>query len=308
MAEVCECTAGLSNTGRPACVPIQAVTSSLILVPLKDSAQNKNGIDLSVPFTATTWTDLINQSDASKRWFPLPHFEEVTLPKADTQFKEAASGAMAKLRTGKRSFSGQLWEDDSSPQFLSKLEKAGCVDFGFYIVDVNGNLVGSFDEAANILYPIPADKASWDPKLMFSEDDQVSHIQLNFDWYRLFDEGTMRILTATEAGQDFTELDGLIDVLMFPVFAVAASQTIVFDAKTPYGTALNPIKYLGATLPADWGVTVNGAAVVPTAVSEPTNGSYVLTLPAASFVAADAIVVNVTRDGFSGTASTTAVA
>lgn len=308
MAEVCECTAGLSNTGRPACVPIQAVTSSLILVALKDSTQVKNGIDLSVPFTATTWTDLINNPDASKRWFPLPNFEEVTLPKADTQFKEAASGAMAKLREGKRSFSGQLWEDDSSPQFYEKLKKAGCVDFGFFIVDINGNLTGSFDEATNTLYPIPADKASWDPKMMFSEDDQVSHIQLNFDWNRLFDEGTMRILTAAEAGQDFTELEGLIDVVMTNTVASAATQVITLDAATCYGTALNTIKYMGATSVTDWAITVNAVAVVPTLVSELPDGTYSITLPAASFVVSDTVTGSVDKAGFDGTVSTVAVA
>ena len=73
--EVCDCTAGLSNTGRPGCVPIQAVTSSLILVNLKDNAGAKNGIDLTVALTPTTWSDLVNEPDASKRWFPLPAFE-----------------------------------------------------------------------------------------------------------------------------------------------------------------------------------------------------------------------------------------
>jgi len=300
MAKVCNCKAGLSNTGLPSCVPIQAVTSSLILVPLKDSAQNKNGINLSVPFTATTWSDFINNPDASQRWFPLPHFEEVTLPKADTQFKEAASGAMAKLRQGKRSFSGQLWEDASTPEFLGKLEGAGCVDFGFYIVDVEGNLIGSYDETANYLYPIPADKASWDPTWMPAEDDQVPHIQLNFDWYRLFKEETLKMLTVAEASQDFTELEGLIDVNFKNEAASAATQIVSFDAATCYGTALNPIKYMGATAVADWGITVNGAPIVPTLVTENPDGTYAITLPAASFVATDAIVATVTRDGFSG--------
>jgi len=309
MAKVCNCAQGLSNTGLPGCVPIQGVTSSLILVPLKDNDNNKNGIDLAVAITPTTWSDLVNQADASKRWFPLPHFEDVTLPKADTQFAEAASGRQAKLRQGKRSFQGSLWEESSSPQYLGKLEKAGCVDFGFYIVTVNGNLVGSYDEDTNFLYPIPADKASWDPKIMFSEDDQVPHIQLNFDWYRLFDESTMKMLTVTEAGQDFTELEGLIDIQFQNESSTASTQIVAFDAELCYGTALNPIKYMGATTVTDWEVTVNGGApITPTLVTENPDGTYALTLPLASFVATDEVIASVTRDGFSGSVTTTAVA
>ena len=77
----CNCNVGLSNTGRPNCVPIFGITSSLILVPIFDNDGVKNGIDLST--TLPTWASLVNQADASKRWFPLPEFENVELPKAE---------------------------------------------------------------------------------------------------------------------------------------------------------------------------------------------------------------------------------
>eukprot|EP01045_Picozoa_sp_COSAG04_P046060 COSAG04_NODE_16474_length_498_cov_0.593985_2_plen_42_part_01 len=39
----CDCNAGLSNTGVPNCVPVQGITSSLILVPLMANDGTKNG-------------------------------------------------------------------------------------------------------------------------------------------------------------------------------------------------------------------------------------------------------------------------
>ena len=120
-------------------------------------------------------------------------------------------------------------------------------------MDTEGSLIGSYDSVTNYLYPIPVDRASWDPKLMFPTDTEVSKIHLEFDWYRLFDESTLKILTAMEAGQNFTELEGLIDLVFANEAASAATQTIVFDAKFEYGTALNPLKYMGATLVLDWG-------------------------------------------------------
>ena len=71
----CNCNAGLGNTGRPGCVPIQSVTSKLIMVPLNANDGTLNGIDLSAPLP--TWNSLVNEADASKRWFPLPAFENV---------------------------------------------------------------------------------------------------------------------------------------------------------------------------------------------------------------------------------------
>lgn len=299
MAEVCDCNAGLSNTGRPGCVPIQNVTSSLILVPLKDSTGAKNGINLAIALP--TWADKINETDITKRWFPLPPFEDITLPKADSQFAEAASGRKAKLRQGKRSFAGDLWEEDSSPTFLGKLEAASCVDFGFYIVDTEGSLIGSFDSSDNYLYPIPADRASWDPKLMFPTDTEVSKIHLEFDWYRLFDESTLKMLTPAEAGQNFTELEGLIDLAFANEAASAATQKITFDAKFEYGTALNPLKYMGATLVLDWGVDNAGTPVVVASVAESPDGTYTLTCAALSFAATDVLTVTNQKKGFSGT-------
>ena len=129
----CDCNAGLSNTGRPNCVPLFGITSSLIIVPKMANDGTINGIDLSAP--VPTWSSLVNEADKSKRWFPLPSFENVELAKADSLFEEANSGRMVYLRQGKRSFAGELWAEDSTPTFLGKLAKSRCVEFGVYIVD-----------------------------------------------------------------------------------------------------------------------------------------------------------------------------
>ena len=129
----CDCNVGLSNTGRPNCVPLFSVTNSLIQVPLFDNDGIQNGIDLTAALP--NWVaNLVNAADSSQRWFPLPAFENVELPKADSQFEEAASGRMAFLRQGKRSFAGELWADDSTPTFLGKLEKGRCIDCDHYSI------------------------------------------------------------------------------------------------------------------------------------------------------------------------------
>jgi len=292
----CNCDAGLSNTGRPGCVPIQSVTSSLIMVPLKDSLGVKNGIDLSTALPV--WNDKINEADESKRWFPLPLFENVELPKADSQFEEANSGRMAFLRQGKRSFSGELWGDDSTPTLLGKLQAGRCVAFGIYIVDVNGNLVGSKENG--YLYPIPVDEQSWDPRFMFATDSTVQKIMLGFDFDRLFDESTMYMITAEEAGIDFNSLSGLIDVNLTEV-SQTATTTFVFKANFDYGTALNPIIFEGATITdfALYDVT-NGASYTIDALNEGPNGTYTILQTANLFVTGDTYRVSVNKDGFIG--------
>jgi hypothetical protein len=297
----CNCNVGLSNTGRPGCVPLQSVTSKLIMVPLTANDGTLNGIDLAAALP--TWSDLINEADSSKRWFPLPEFENVELPKADSQFEEANSGRMAFLRQGKRSFAGELWGDDSTPTLLGKLNSGRCVSFGVYIVDVNGNLIGS--KSNGYLYPIPVDEQSWDPKFMFATDSTVQKIMLGFDFYRLFDESTMYMITATEGGINYNDLNGLIDVNL-EVLSQVTTVSVTVKATFDYGTALNPILFQGANLVADWSifdVTNNTLIGVPTSVAESPAGTYLIS---ETLVSGDDYTLSVTKDGFIGTIAFTA--
>lgn len=290
---------GLSNTGRPNCLPLQSVTSKLILVPLQDNAGAYNRIDLA---TLPVWDNLINDTDPSQRWYPLPTFENVELPKADTIFEEANSGRMAYLRQGKRSFAGELWAYDSTPQFLGKLSSGRCVEFGIYVVDINGSLIGS--KVGNYLYPIPVDNQSWNPTLMFATDSTIQKIMLAFDWNRFFDESTLWMITSDEASQNFNDLKGLLDVnLINPV--QVAGVSIQVDATFDYGTAVNPLKFKGAVL-ADFDLydNTNATSFAITAVSEPTDGTYIVL---ASFVTGDSYTLSVTKSGFTGSITFTAV-
>lgn len=295
MALGCNCNAGLSNTGRPNCVPIQSVTSSFIMVPIRANDGTFNRIDLTA--AVPVWDDLVNESDVSKRWFPLPAFENVELPKADTQFEEANSGRMVFLRQGKRSFTGELWAEDSTPTFLGKLQDNRCVEFGVYFVDVNGNLIGS--KIGDYLYPIPVDNPSWDPKFMFATDSTTQKIMVSFDFDRLFDEATMYMITPTEAGINFSELKGLVDVNFINVVE-NANTDLTFDLKLDFGTAFNPVLFKGAQL-SDFQLFNNSTSTIETiaAVVEnlPTEANYTLTF---AFVTDEVYTLTIVRPGFTG--------
>jgi len=284
---------GLSNTGLPSCLPIQSVTSSLIMVPLKSDTGVLNGIDLSA--SVPVWTDLTNEQDDSKRWFPLPSFENVELPKADSLFEEANSGRKAFLRQGVRSFSGELWADDSSPTLLSKLQNNRCVDFGIFMVDVAGNLIGSKKDG--YLYPIPVDNPSFDPKLMFATDSTCSKIMIGFDWERTFDEGTLYMITPEESGINMNDLTGLMDV-NFNDLTQVANTSITFDAELDYGTAYTPISVKGLVT-ADWKVAdASGVSLAVTSFENiPLEGNYTLT---GSFVTGVTYVAEINKAGFVG--------
>lgn len=287
----CKCDSGLSNTGVPNCVTLQSVTSKFIMVPLEDSTGAKNYIDLTATLDQAYFEALVNQADASKRFFPLPLLENVALEKGDSTFEEAPSGRKVFIKQAKRSFAGELWE--ATPQLLSKIQDNRCVEFGIYIVDVNGSLVGSKD--GDKLYPIPVDNQSFDARLMYATDTTVQKLMVSFDFYRLFDEGTLWLITADEV-MDFNLLEGLLDVEMEKV---SATQTdLVLDATLMYGTALNPIKVSGLVL-ADFTLSdaSTGANISLISVSAVAN-RYTLTF--ASQTAGLPVEVKVQKTGYVG--------
>jgi|688.fasta_scaffold288478_2 hypothetical protein len=294
MALGCNCNAGLSNTGKPGCLPIQSVTSGLIMVPLTAADGTANFIDLDAALP--TWADLINEADASQRWFPLQGFENVELPKADTVFEEANSGRMVFIRQGKRSFAGELWGE--TPTFYGKLSNNRCVEFGVYIVDVNGNLIGS--KIGDGLYPIPVDNQSFNPTYMFATDTTTSKVMVAFDFDRLFDESTMYMITPTEAGQNFNDLNGLLDV-NFNNSVVTAGQ-LVAELVLDYGTALNPIQFTGAVA-GDFNITINGVSATFTGVNETSAGTYDFDFSATT---GSDVVISVDKAGYDGEISFTA--
>ena len=294
----CKCDSGLSNTGRPSCVTIQSVTSKLILVPLQDSTGAKNSLDLTTNFDTSVFSALINQVDSSKRWFPLPQFENVELAKADSTFEEAPSGRKVFIKQGKRSFAGQLWNE--TPQLLGKIHDNRCVDFGVYIVDVNGNLVGS--KVGTKLYPIPVDNESFEAKMMFATDSAVQKIMVGFDFYRLFDESTMWLLTPSDTTDsfDFNSLEGLLDVVLTKVSAT--TTTLVLKAELNYGTAKNPIQVLGLIAPNFTLKNRNTNSTVTITSSTYSNGEYTLNFAAQTL--GHFVIATVTKTGYTGELTT----
>jgi len=284
----CKCDVGLSNTGKPNCVTLQSVTSKLIMVALEDSTGVKNFVDVT---SLPTWNSLINQSDASKRWFPLPIFENVELPKADSTFEEAPSGRKQFIRQGKRSFAGELWSE--TPQLLGKINSNRCVEFGVYVVDVNGNLIGS--KEGDKVYPIPVDNQSFEAKLMFATDTTVQKIMVGFDWYRLFDEASLWLITPEESGVDFNELEGLLDV-NFKEVSHTVSE-LVAKLTLDYGTAVNPLQVKGLLLADFTAIDSTGASVSVSAVTSVVN-EYTLTF--ATQTVGTVLTVTAKKDGYIG--------
>jgi hypothetical protein len=299
----CKCDLGLSNTGTPNCITIQSVTSKLILVPLFNNDGGYNSISLSGT-TGINVNDKINEEDASKRWFPLGTFENVTMEKAESSFEEAPSGKKVFIKQGKRSFAGELWS--TTPTLLGKIQDNRCVEFGVYIVDVNGNLIGLNQNQGN-LRPIPVDNQSFDARLMFATDTTIQKIMVAFDFDRLVDESQLWMITPEDASNfNFNSVEGLLDVRLYTENVSINGFSVL--AQLDYGTGGNRIKVKGLRFEsghADFSVKADGIPVTASEVDFlATNNLYSFVFDTPKTLAT-VLTISINKDGYVGSVTDT---
>ena len=117
----------------------------------------------------------------------------------------------------------------------------------------------------------------------------------------------MYMITPGEAGINFNDLSGLIDV-NFADFTEVANTSCTFNAEFDYGTAYNPIKLKGLVL-ADFALYNNtdSTSETITSVTEnlPLEGNYTVNF---AFVTAKSYTLSINKDGYNGKKTFTAIA
>lgn len=203
----CKCGLGLSNTGLPNCVTLQSVTTRLIFVNLKDSTGALTRVDLN---SLPNFSNLFTAVNPKDRWYPLESFDNVEMPIADSSFEETASGRKFFIKSGKRSFNGDMYLQ--SPEALNIINSFTCSQVGVYAVDVNNNLIGIKD--GNYLYPISINNKSLDAKMVFASDANVQKMNLTFDFLTSVDESKMWLIPYSDTNFDFNLVSGIKDIVI----------------------------------------------------------------------------------------------
>lgn len=293
----CLCGTGLGNLGLSSCVVNRNVTNKLFFVPVYDSTGVKNKLDLTGTINEATIIALINQSDASKRWYLSPVFENVVKATADTTFEEAPSQRKKRLKTGKKSFSAEHW--DVAPQLEGKYNEYLCGGWGVIELDIDGNIIGK--KVGTDLYPIPVDGDSFDVKYVDPTDAATSKLMVSFDYNRLMKSEELWLISADELGADLNDQDGLKDVEL--EFVSKTSTQVVVNATLSYGTAVQLLKVKGL-LAADFALynnTLSASHTIAT-VTEGTGaneGQYTITYTAITG-SVDNLTLSMAKDGYVG--------
>jgi hypothetical protein len=293
----CLCGTGLGNLGLSSCVVNRNVTNKLFFVPIYDSTRAKNKLDLTTTVDEAAIVALINQSDATKRWYLSPVFENVVKATADTIFEESPSQRKYRIKAGKKSFTGEHW--DVAPQLEGKYNEYLCGGWGVIELDIDGNIIGK--KVGTDLYPIPVDGDSFDVKYVDPTDSATSKLMISFDYNRLMKNEELWLISAEEIGADLNDQDGLKDVVLTEVSKT--STQVVVTATLAYGTALQLLKVKGLVA-ADFAL-YNQTLAASHAISTVTEGTgvnegkYTITYSAITG-STDNLKLSIAKDGYVG--------
>jgi len=276
---VCSCNVTLSNTGVPGCQPLTSVAERLILVPLRDGSNVRNGIDLSsIPDNAGILA-LINQADDTKRYYPLPEMENVTNERAEPVTEEAPSGTVAKIRNGVKTFSGEIWFQGAT--FAGLVDAFGCATMGAYIVDADGKLIGD-KSVEGFLYPLAIKMPTWDVRTLDTSDTTVAKVSLNFQWADSISDQDVGFMAGSDFGADVDWLtyNGLIGLNGGTPSAISTTGFTI-PVETAFGSVANPVVQSGL-LSADFEVynVTTAASVTISTMTESPSGTYTFTFVA----------------------------
>jgi len=312
----CRCGSGLANTGID-CYAVFAVPRRAYLVPLYDSTGERNKIDFADIDADTAeqyFTDLVNEADATKRWYPLPGFENVDSTRNDNIVETYNSGTTSFVQYGIKPFLGWIVPSASGnmqPSLIKAINGARCVgELGVIMIDINGNLRGTLSADELSLYPTKIDSSSIAATLIEATDTTNPHINVTWNYAREEKDEDLALITCTELGGSYMlTLRGLIDVVSS--LSVITDTSVKVTLITNSGTKITPVYVKGLVL-ADWissddaatGQIYNSttdANVALVSATENPDGTYTLTVGSPQNEG-DELIPMATREGYDFTA------
>lgn len=290
----CDCNVVFGNSGTPTCVPIGNVTYRLIGVPTYDSTGARNYIDTTVTLDSAYFTALINQSDSTKRWYPLPPMKNVEDVRGEDLTESFNDGSVAFIQEGSRTFTG-FFIQNPSPVLLGKIKKWRCSQISVFVIDTDGNILGDGSEADK-LYPFKLDSETWSPKYMKTQDAAVAKISLDYTYAKDEVDENIRMIAADETSIDVKDLEGLIDVNAGAATSIATTG-FVTELTYDYGTAVTKQKFKGGVL-ADFTLynETTTSSVTVSSVTESPDGTYTFVIPAQT--SANVLTLSLSKNGF----------
>ena len=281
----CPCNGRSLNTGTPKNQRIVKSGVKFWIVPIVADDGTKNQILESDTLDASFFGGKINEPDPSKRWYPVGKLRSITDERGDPITETFNDGSSSITQQGIRAYSGMLV--DYAPVYKGKLDSLACDDFGIYVIDECGDLVGSFcsnggGAGVAALRPIRVNKDSFEARVTKANETLRAKVMVNFEFDQLERDENLRVLLASEMDNvNLLDYEGLIDVNADYETVPPTVDTITTTVTQDFDTVFIDREVSGL-LVANFNIfnLTTNAAVVPSLVAEAPVGTYAVTIPA----------------------------
>lgn len=162
--------------------------------------------------------------DTLDRFHPMPLFKNVVPTKAESKTVESSNGSLAKLYSGKRSFTVELWEGDGTPTLQGKIEAMECGKTNVILLTANGFMIGAKSALLNtfpafdpLFGGIPIDEKSVNAMFNFQTDDAPRKIMFSFDLERNFKDKDLYAIDCNKLWSTTASVYASMDLTDLPV-------------------------------------------------------------------------------------------
>lgn len=216
MAE--DCLNGIGNTGfLKACGSNFKDVAGMIIVPTFGDDGVEYKIAAGEVLDDAFLTAQINETDPSKRWYPLATpFNAFESTRADPTYDELDNGSREFVRQGARTVNFQV--RGQSTIYLGQIKACPCDELSFYLVDSSGKLMGIVKSKDSLdLYPIKMQPSSLYSAYIFATPNSNEYLTVSFQFALAEDDSLLRVYNDSLVEGSLLALKGLLDV--YPTFS-----------------------------------------------------------------------------------------
>lgn len=278
MSSTCDCTSVYKNSGQPTCKGTNlGIPRKAIMVPKYKSDGTLNKITLPATLNQSYFEELVNHTDRTQRWYPLPQFVNAEIAKAESVYETYNDGSKQLVHEGVRSFTAKF--PNMQPQYLSVLKSGKCNEMAVYFVDNKGSLQGLSNGTTTELYPFDLNANTFNAILHWATDTTVTSVDFSFEFATdMLDENIRIVTSGSMVNVNLLQLEGLYDATKVQVSTGQTSMVFKLSALSLEQGNPVAITGLGSDDFALYNVTTSTAVTIITCVESTTvKGQYTLT-------------------------------
>lgn len=236
-----KCKITLTATGYE-CTPILEVAYKLIAQPTYDSTGARNGIPITATLNQAYFQALIDETDASKKWYVIPPMKNIEDVRGDNKVFDFDDQSMEFLFEGARKFMAMVAGGNSganSPQMKGLIEQMRGGEFSFFIVTVKNQLVSNISDDGTKLEGIEFDSQSLSAQFVKKTNATPQHLKLSFNWSATMQDASLRLVDCDQiGGANLTALRS--PIAMCYELVDQSATTLKIKISSIFGSVLDP--------------------------------------------------------------------